>query len=124
MDGWNFLAKSAGLTAAETRSLAGCSASLICDTFAMAVICLSLLLGSRTGLPHPEICHLAYPIKLLVTADLIEPQGLNRVCENLALQIQPRRGDLKVAQDASPWDPRTKVRGWHRLSCSLLQIWC
>jgi hypothetical protein len=49
MDGWNFLAKSAALTAAETRSRAGCNASLVPSTFAIGVICLSprgLLLGS------------------------------------------------------------------------------
>ena len=28
------------------------------------------------------------------------PQGLKRVCEKWALQIQPRRGDLNLAQDA------------------------
>src|SRR5271170_6286310 len=39
MDGWNFLAKSAGLIAAESRSRAGCNGSVVFDAFAMTVIC-------------------------------------------------------------------------------------
>ena len=38
LDGRNFLEKSSALTAAESRSRAGCSASVVCDAFGVAVI--------------------------------------------------------------------------------------